>query len=393
MEKTVVVVGGGITGIGIARDLAMRGLEVKVLERGEVGCETSTHFHGMLHSGARYAVKDPYAAEKCMQENRVLRKIAESYLDTTEGLFLKLEQDSEEYFQEKIRSCRECGIPVEKLSEEALRNEIDVLSDKVEKGFQVPDGVIRPEELLAANIKSARNHGAKIIENAEVVEFVESNSGDLKGVTYRKDGDERLLKADFFVNSTGPWAEKTAELADAEADMSPTRGVMTVVENQSIDYVLNRCRETSDGDIIVPKAGTAVIGTTSEEVEDPDDFEKPEREEALMLEQADEIVEDISDEGLLGSYWGLRPLYNPSRNEGRDVTREFHMIDHSERDEVGKFLTVVGGKWTTYRYMAEKTSDRVCEELGVEEKCRTDELELPEVSEKEVKDRDWPPVQ
>lgn len=93
MTGSVVIIGGGITGIGIARDLAIRGLEVTVLEKGKIGCETSTHFHGMLHSGARYAVKDPYAAEKCMEENRILRDIAGQYIDFTEGLFLKRKED------------------------------------------------------------------------------------------------------------------------------------------------------------------------------------------------------------------------------------------------------------------------------------------------------------
>lgn len=174
--------------------------------------------------------------------------------------------------------------------------------------------------------------------------------------------------------------------------MSPTRGVMTAVENPGIDYVLNRCRETSDGDIIVPRGGKAIIGTTSQEVEDPDSFEKPEREEELMIEQGAEMVESIPDKKLLGSYWGLRPLYNPLNQEGREVTREFQLIDHGEKDGREKLLTVVGGKWTTYRYMAEKTSDGICEELGIEEECRTDELQLPEISREEIKDREWPPV-
>jgi glycerol-3-phosphate dehydrogenase len=194
------------------------------------------------------------------------------------------------------------------------------------------------------------------------------------------------------VNATGPWAEKTAKKAGAGADMSPTRGVMTVVKNSGGFPVLNRCRPTSDGDIIVPSGGKAIIGTTSEEVADPGDFEKPEREEAKMLEEGEEMLEKFSEAELVGSYWGLRPLYNPSDESGREATREFHMVDHGERGEAGKLLTVVGGKWTTYRYMAEKSSDRICEELGVEEPCRTDELKLPEVSEEEMKERDWPPV-
>ena len=386
MKNKVVVIGGGITGIGIARDLAMRGLEVKVLERDKIGCETSTHFHGMLHSGARYAVKDPYAAEKCIQENRILRDIADRYIEFTEGLFLKLQEDSEDYYRQKIEACRECGIPVEELSEKTGIG--DAISENVQKAFKVPDGVINPIGLLKANVESARENGAEIIENAEVTTFRKSG-GEVEAVKYRKDGSEEVLEADFFVNATGPWAEKTAQLAEAEADMSPTRGVMTEVKDLELDYVLNRCRPTDDGDIIVPVGKDGIIGTTSKEVEDPDSFERPEREEELMLEQGSQMVETVTEGRLIGSYWGLRPLYNPSGDGGRDATREFQLIDHKDKDGVEKLVTVVGGKWTTYRYMAEVTSDKVCEEVGIEAECRTDSQKLPDV---EVKDREWPPV-
>lgn len=390
MAKDVIVIGGGITGIGIARDLAMRGLDVSVLERGKIGAETSTHFHGMLHSGARYAVSDPYAAKKCMDENRILRDIAEDYIEFTEGLFVKLEGDSEKYYQKKINACKKCGIPVEEIKRAQLND--NLVSNNVEKAFKVPDGVIKPIKLLQANVKSAEENGAKIIENAEVKEIVRKR-GSVKGVKYVKEG-ENLLQADFVVNATGPWAEKTGRLADVNVRMSPTKGVLTVIDNPGINKILNRCRPTDSGDIIIPNEDAAIIGTTSREVEDPDSFPREKEEEELMIEQGSKILDQITQEDLRGSYWGLRPLYNPTdaEKQGRDITREFRLIDHEEKDNLDNMASVVGGKWTTYRYMAEKTSDLICEKLHIDRDSQTAEVSLPKNEKLRTVDRSWPPT-
>lgn len=393
MDRSVIIIGGGVTGVGIARDLAIRGVETVLLERGEIGGETSTDFHGMLHSGARYAVKDPFAAEKCMQENRTLKEIAPEYIEDTEGFFLKLEQDSEKYFQEKIEACEECGIPAEKINGDEAREIEPELSDDVEKAIKVPDAVIKPVKLLRANLESAKDNGAEIHEHTEVKDII-VEGGEIQELEIESDDGREKIQPGIVVNATGPWTEKTGEIAGIDVSMKPTKGVLTVIENPGLRKVLNRCRPTDSGDIVLPNSSKAVIGTTSQEVEDPDDYEKKSSEEELMLEQAVKMVEEVSEDDLVGSYWGLRPLYDPgdSEKDERDVTREFHLFDHGERDGIENFVSVVGGKWTTYRYMAEKTSDLVCEKLGVDESCKTGEEKLPEMSEIDSYGSDWPPI-
>ena len=391
MDDPVVIIGGGITGIGTARDLAMRGVKVVVVERGEIGCETSTDFHGMLHSGARYAVKDPFVAKKCFEESQILKEIAEDYIEDTGGLFVKLKQDSEEYYQEKLEACRDFGIPVEELSAEEVQEKESKLSEDIEKALKIPDGVLRPVKLLEANRRAAEENGARTITHTEVKNIVVEN-GEVEKLEIEGKAQEEKLEPAFVVNATGPWAEKTGELAGLDISMNTTKGVLTVVENPGVTRVLNRCRPTEDGDIVLPKGDKAVIGTTSEAVENPDDYPKDEEEEQLMVEQGHKMAEGISNFGLIDSYWGLRPLYSPSEEEEdeRDITREFHLIDHAD-DNIENMATVVGGKWTTYRYMAEKTSNLVCEKLGLDSECRTDEVPLPDDSSVET-DRAWPPV-
>jgi len=166
------IIGGGIVGIGIARDLALRGFDVTLVERGEISNETSTHFHGECHSGARYAVKDPEAAKKCIQENKILKDIAGEYIEDTGGLFLKLDEDTEEYFQKKKEMCEKCGIDARVVENDELREEYGVLSEKVDKALWAPDGVFKPIELMQATIQDAEDHGAEFITNTAVEDIV-----------------------------------------------------------------------------------------------------------------------------------------------------------------------------------------------------------------------------
>lgn len=384
----VLVIGGGITGLGVTRDLALRGLDVKLIERGEICGETSTHFHGELHSGGRYAVKDPGAAKKCIQESEILRDIAQDYVRETGGLFLKLEKDSEEYFQKKKKQCEKCGIPVEEISGDELREQIPEISQDVEKALEAPDGVIKPIEFISALIQDSKNHGAEIYQNTEVQNIELDEEGVQKVET-----TEGNFEPDLVVNSTGPWAAKTAELADLDIDMKPTKGVMTEMENPGINKVLNRCAPVADGDIVIPKENKVILGTTSIEVEDPDHYPKEQFEEDKMVKQGSKMVPELEDEEVINSYWGLRPLYDPSAsdNKERDVTREFSLIDHEERTGTKGIVTVVGGKWTTHRFMAERTSNLVCEKLGVDAECTTDQEELPPIEEVDIIEGEWPP--
>src|SRR6056297_102832 len=109
----VIVIGGGSTGCGIARDLAMRGVEVTLVEQGNLTHGTTGRMHGLLHSGGRYAGPDQKSAKECIEENRVLRDIADHCVEMTGGLFVKRPEDSEKYFQKKLRGCETCGIPAE----------------------------------------------------------------------------------------------------------------------------------------------------------------------------------------------------------------------------------------------------------------------------------------
>ena len=117
MIKTdVIIIGGGATGTGIARDMALRGIDHCLIEKKDFAAGATGACHGLLHSGGRYTIKDQEAARECITENTILRRIGKKCVEPTEGLFVRLPGDTIEYRDEFLQSCRETGIKTELLS-------------------------------------------------------------------------------------------------------------------------------------------------------------------------------------------------------------------------------------------------------------------------------------
>jgi len=149
---------------------------------------------------------------------------------------------------------------------------------------------------------------------------------------------------------------------------------------RQVDTVVNRCRPKGDADIVVPHETTAILGTTDELVADPDDYPEEGWEVDTMIDELKQLVPILGEARTIRSFWGVRPLYEPpgtGTQDPTDITRDFFLLDHEERDDLSGITSIVGGKFTTYRMMAERISDHVCAKLGVEEPCRTAEVPLP----------------
>jgi glycerol-3-phosphate dehydrogenase len=383
MQTTVLVIGGGATGVGVARDLALRGVDTTLVERGAFAAGTTGRSHGVLHSGARYAEADPDDAAACLAENRILRDIAPACIEATGGYFLHLDDDDPDYFERKRAACVDLGMSVETLSGDDLRAHVPEASPAAERALAVPDAVVSPARLVVANAAAAREAGATLHDHAPVEDIhVADGAVDRVDVGGRLDA---TVEAEAVVNAAGPWAERCAELAGVSVPMLPTRGVMVAVENPGVDAVLNRCRPPADGDIVVPRADEVVLGTTSVAVDDPDDFERAPGEVERTVAECAAMCPAV-DAPVRRTYWGVRPLYAPDEagRDARAISRGFALLDHADSEErrssehgAAGFYTIVGGKLTTYRRMAEATADRVCDRLGVSADCRTAERPLP----------------
>jgi len=370
IRTDVLVVGGGATGVGVARDLAIRDVDVTLVDRDGLGSGTSGRSHGLLHSGARYAESDRVGAEECIHENEILKDIAGACIRDTGGLFVQLSDDDPDYFETKREACEEVGIPVTVHDGEAVKEMVPGAPETVERAMEVPDAAIYPSRLVAANAADAREHGASIHIDAPVEDITVSD-GRVERVTLGGAADAEV-EPEYVVNAAGAWAGKVAAMAGLSVEMKPSRGVMVSVAHDDLGPVLNRCRDPDDGDIIVPHESEVVLGTTSVTVEDPDDYPREEWEVEKTVEECAEMLPVVADAEHVRTWWGVRPLYAPDENErgGRGISRGFFDIDHAA-DGVENMASIVGGKLTTYRQMAEATADLVADRLGVDADSET----------------------
>ena len=389
-EFDVIIIGGGITGAGTARDCALRGLKVLLIERHDIADGATGRNHGLLHSGARYAVTDQESAAECIQENMILKKIANHCVDDTSGFFITLPDDDLAYQAKFVESCTKAGIKAEVIDpKEAIRMEPSVNPDII-GAVRVPDGSVDPFRLCSSNIVDAKLHGAKVLVYTEVMSFIR-NQDTITGVKVldHKTGETAEYYAPITVNAGGIWGHLIAEKAGAKISMFPAKGALLIFAHRVNSIVLNRCRKPANADILVPGDTVCVIGTTSTRVpyEECDDMHVTPDEVKLLLSEGEKLAPSLGTTRILRAYAGVRPLVAADGDpSGRSISRGIVLFDHEKRDGIKGFITITGGKLMTYRLMAEIAADCVCQKLNVDKKCETRTTPLPGSGEGDVKE-------
>ena len=377
----VLIVGGGATGAGILRDLAGRGLSCLLVDKGDLASGTSGRYHGLLHSGARYVARDPQAARECIAENVVLRRIAPACIEDTGGLVVATPDDPDDYVQAFPERCAAAGIACDEVAVERLFQREPALNRAIRRGFRVPDGSLEPWQLVEANLVDARRRGGQALAYQQVV-GVERNGGFVSAVSIAdtRSGSIQQVAPRIIVSAAGAWAGRVAALAHVPLRMSPGKGTMLVYNQRMTDSVISRCKAPADGDIMVPVHTVAILGTTEIAVDDPDDYEVTAAEVEALVTEGEKLFPGLRRMRILRAYAGVRPLYDATELGGgdRSISRAHVIIDHEARDGVSNFVSVVGGKLTTYRLMAEQAADVVCAKLGVDRVCSTAQEVLPD---------------
>jgi glycerol-3-phosphate dehydrogenase len=386
LETDVVVVGGGVTGVAVLRDLALRGVDAILVERLDLGTGTSGRWHGLLHSGARYAVRDQESARECIEENTILRRIAPHTIEDIGGLFVLLPGDDEAYAGKFVEGCAASGIPTEELSAAEARRREPLLAPDVKLAFAVPDGGIDSWALLRSMAADAEARGSRVLVRHPVV-GVERDGDRITAVRVHDQvaGEDRLIGCQWVVNAAGAWAGEIGRMAGVPIRMIAGKGVMVVMASRYVRGVVNACRKPADGDIIVPQHEVAILGTTSVQVESPDDITVPPADIDRMIDMCAQMVPSLASGRVLRAFAGSRPLYQPESADGgaagggdtREVSRTFTVLDHASRDGLANMMSIVGGKLTTCRQMAEALVDRLAERMGVTEPGRTATEVLP----------------
>jgi glycerol-3-phosphate dehydrogenase len=375
----VLIVGGGGTGGALAHDLTLRGLKVTLVERGEFTSGTTGRHHGLLHSGARYAVNDRESAVECIEENTILRRICPGTFEENDGLFVAVTDEDMEYHDDFVKGCAECGIPAQELTrEQALALEPNLNPD-LKAAVRVPDATMDAMRMPLRFFATAQRSGADLRNYMEVLELVVDQrvvSGAL--VRDHATGKVGEIRADLVVNATGPWSEKVAAMAGVDVPISPSPGVMLALRGRLCNMVVNRLHRSGDGDIVVPQRALSIVGTSSWTVEDPEELDVPEDHVRRMYEEGVKLIPAVAQAEFRAAWSAARPLIGSrgAADTGRELSRTFKTYDHAETDGVEGFLTVTGGKATTLRGMAELCADVICRKLGVEAECRTRETVL-----------------
>lgn len=381
MSTDVIIIGGGATGAGIARDCSLRGLKCILLERRDIATGATGRNHGLLHSGGRYAVNDRESAEECIKENLILKNIARHCVDDTKGLFITLPEDDLDYQKKFIQACQESGIEAVAIDPDLARHMEPSVNPDLVGAVVVPDGSIDPFRLTAANMIDATENGAQVFTYCEVVGLIREG-GKVIGVKVydHKNSINREFFAPVVVNAGGIWGQGIAEYADLKIRMFPAKGALLVMGHRINKMVINRCRKPADADILVPGDTICVIGTTSDRIpyDQIDNMEITPEEVDILFREGEKLAPSLRHTRVLRAYAGVRPLVATDDDpSGRNVSRGIVLLDHAERDGLDGFITITGGKLMTYRLMAEWATDLVCKKLNVSKKCETADRTLP----------------
>ena len=378
MHIQALIIGGGVTGAGLARDLALRGVQVLVVERRDINAGASGRNHGLLHSGGRYVSTDPEAARECHQENEILKKVAPLCIQDTGGLFVAVEGDDETYVADFPYLCGQCGIPCEVLDLKEAGDREPSLSSKMIAAYGVDDAAIDPFKLSLENIAHAEALGATLLCNTKVLGFNTGNHG-IKTVLLVdvNTGKETVVEPEQVINAAGPWVGEVAALAGLGIEMLYSKGTLLVTAHRVTESVVNRLRTPGDGDILVPGGTVSLLGTTSVRIDSPDRIIPTIKEVDLIVEEGGKMIPALKGIRYIRSYAGVRPLLKMDSNlDDRSVSRGFTLLDH-RCDGLHNFATIPSGKLTTFRFMAEKTADLICEKLGLDAPCLTRTQPLP----------------
>ena len=380
----VVVIGGGITGAGVARDLSLRGLSVLLLEKGDWGAGTSGSSSWMIHGGPRYLEFDWDTTRLSCTDAGHIVSIARNLVYRVVFLIPVMPHDRNNI--ERMETAMEVydrfqplkhAHPHRRLTgEEALQVEPGLSRDVI-AAVTMEEWGVDPHRLVYANVQDAVAHGAKALNHTRVTELIK-DGGKVLGVRYRTaDGATSEARARAVVNATGPWSMELGAMAGVEIRLRPAKGIHIVYPHRISNFSISA--ESVDGRdlLMVAHAGFTLLGTTDDDFYgDLDSVEVLEDEVEYLLQGFERVFPRIRDYRPVRTTTGVRLTLFKWRKYEDELSRRYDVIDHAQHGADG-FITIAGGKLSMYRLMAEETSDAVCRKLGHQAPCTTATSRLP----------------
>ena len=367
----VCVIGGGVTGAGIARDLSLRGLSVLLLEKGDWGAGTTGSSSWMIHGGPRYLEFDWDTTRLSTQDAGYIVSIARNMVYRVVFIIPVLPHDKNNI--ERMETAMEVydrfqplkkAHPHVRLTADEARQAEPGLSTDVIGAVTMEEWGVDPHRLVFANVQDAIAHGARALNHTRVVDLLR-DGGKVIGVRYRgSDGAMSEARARVVVNAAGPWVPEISGMAGAEVRLRPAKGIHIVYPHRISNFSISA--ESIDGRdlLMVSHAGFTLLGTTDDDFYgDLDSVDVLEDEVDYLLQAFERVFPSIRAYRPVRTTAGVRPTLFKWRRYEDELSRRYEVIDHAPDGAEG-FVTIAGGKLSMYRLMAEQTSDLVCRKLG-----------------------------
>lgn len=391
-DVDVVVIGGGVNGVGVARDASMRGLRVALFERNDLAFGASGNSSGMIHGGVRYLTSDPHVTEESCRDSGHIQAIAPHLLfripflmAVENGRYAKVMLTLiDAYFEAYDRyQPLKRGKPHGRLTVEELKRLEPGIQGDLVGGVSFDEWGIDGARLCVANAVDAMERGAKVFVG-HTVERIErrEDTGEVIGVVYRDRTTGRTghLSASAVVNATGAWAPITASLSglpSARARVRPGKGIHVVFDRRLTNYAVMGSAIDGRQIFVYPWENMSVIGTTDDDFYGDLDTVRATSEEVRYLTQGiARIFPKIREARAIGTTAAVRPTlyaYGPSED---DLSRDHRIIDHAAHGAPGLY-SMVGGKLASYRLFAEEMTDVLARRFDLGQRCATHTSALP----------------
>lgn len=359
-EYEVVIIGGGITGSGIANILAENGVHTLLIEKNDFASGTSSGSSKLIHGGLRYLQNGRLVeVRRLLKERNYLLghtdivKPLEFHLFTGKQMWNKFELG----FGISLYNILSGKFPYAKY----IKNN-GTYSSQIEGYYSYMDGITIDSELVIYNIVSAYRHGAICINYMEATSIKNNGEEYILEIRDVLSGKYKTIHTGIVINAAGPWGNKILEMAQLTTDKNfrLSKGVH-IVFRYSIWGRKNAAvfKSSVDGRqlFIIPSGEIAYVGTTDTFVEDPDDFSIKDEDINYIIESVKPIFPEFERTKIIASFSGIRVLLGPGEDPGK-ISRDFKISSENN------FISVLGGKITDYRVGARKVAKIVSGILG-----------------------------
>jgi glycerol-3-phosphate dehydrogenase len=391
-DVDVIVIGGGVNGTGVARDVALRGLSVALFERNDIAFGASGNSSGMIHGGPRYLTYDPNVTYTSCLDSGFIQRIAPHLLFRIPFLvpiqkarypsaIALAGYDAVFSIYDKYQPLKR-GKPHVRLTTEEMRKLEPGLIAEAVGGVAFDEWGIDGARLCIGNVVDAIERGASVRVHTTVTEIMRGEGGRATGVGWhdRLTGETGKTTGKLVVNATGAWAPLTATLAglgEKAARIRPGKGIHVFLDRRLTNYAVVATAIDGRQVFLLPWQNMSVLGTTDDDYYgNLDEVVATGDEVRYLIQAVARVFPAVRSARAIGTWGGVRPtLFAWGKNEDA-LSRDHRIVDHEEHGVDGLF-SMIGGKLASYRIFAQEMSDVIAARLGVNAEPRTHVSPLP----------------